>query len=92
MSDWTSHVKPAFAIEQSLTAIALLRLADIVDSAVSGDDVIASPTLSGEDDGEVSKLAWMTVAILLVDQTGIHAAELRLLANNIWKGTQDVIF
>jgi hypothetical protein len=84
-------IRPAIVARPELIAQAFRRIANILDQADDQRKVTFYCHLMQSDNTREVTAAWSQVALLLADENEIDTSWLRLYANTIDKGVQDVL-
>lgn len=92
MTDRQNYIKPASKARPELIMTALRRIATVMDLADDRKETVFFSALGPDVDHLSLIYAWSQTALLLADTGDITSASIRMIANSIQVGGQDVLF
>jgi len=88
MSERQRFIHPIHTPDPVLVAMALRRVATVLDRADDGNESVYSSTLGPLASVAPDCHAWAAAAIIIADEHDIDSVKLRTIANTIDKGEQ----
>lgn len=92
MTDRQNYIHPATKAKPELITEALRRVAAMLDLADDQKETVFFASLDARDSVMDVMHAWSQTALLLADTGDITSAAIRMVANSIQVGNQDVLF
>jgi hypothetical protein len=89
MTNILTYIKPRHHVQPDIHYMALMRMADLIDSATEEETRMAEPGGMTNITTKERAQVWMNVAIMLADIGNVESEPIRKLARAIWKGSQD---
>lgn len=87
-----NYIKPAVKAKPELIMEALRKVATVLDLADDQKETVFFSSLDARDSLIDVMHAWSQTALLLADTGDITSASIRMIANSIQVGNQDVLF